>query len=125
MASLVWLIVWLVKGTPDLEWFGSWNDWAVALLGCIQRPTSELATAERLLRLVPRVPTPVWGRDEFGLGEMRNSNSVISWLIAGSGLDARAIDPPARGRAPGWHAGILMAERCGTTTQRTSVHRDD
>jgi hypothetical protein len=19
----------------DLEWFGSWNDWAVALLGCI------------------------------------------------------------------------------------------
>jgi hypothetical protein len=35
MASLVWLIVWLVKGTPNLEWFGSWNDWAVALLGCI------------------------------------------------------------------------------------------
>ena len=35
MASVVWLIVWLVKGTPNLEWFGSWNDWAVALLGCI------------------------------------------------------------------------------------------
>jgi hypothetical protein len=35
MASLVWLIVWLVKGTPDLEWFGTWNDWAVALLACI------------------------------------------------------------------------------------------
>jgi hypothetical protein len=35
MASLVWLIVWLVRGTPNLEWFGSWNDWAVALLGCI------------------------------------------------------------------------------------------
>lgn len=35
MASLIWLIVWLVQGTPDLEWFGSWNDWAVALLGCI------------------------------------------------------------------------------------------
>ena len=34
MASLVWLIVWLVQGTPDLEWFGSWNDWAVALLAC-------------------------------------------------------------------------------------------
>jgi hypothetical protein len=35
VASLVWLIVWLVKGTPNLEWFGSWNDWAVALLCCI------------------------------------------------------------------------------------------
>ena len=22
-------------GTPNLEWFGSWNDWAVALLDCI------------------------------------------------------------------------------------------
>ena len=35
MASLVWLIVWLIKSTPNLEWFGSWNDWAVALLACI------------------------------------------------------------------------------------------
>ncbi|HEX9380027.1 MAG TPA: hypothetical protein VF891_00900 [Gaiellaceae bacterium] len=35
MASLIWLIVWVVQGTPDLEWFGSWNDWAVALLGCL------------------------------------------------------------------------------------------
>jgi hypothetical protein len=34
MASLIWLIVWLVQGTPNLEWFGTWNDWAVALLGC-------------------------------------------------------------------------------------------
>ncbi len=35
MASVVWLIVWLVKGTPDLKWFGSWDDGAVALLACI------------------------------------------------------------------------------------------
>jgi hypothetical protein len=34
MASLIWLIVWLVQGTPNLEWFGAWNDWAVALLAC-------------------------------------------------------------------------------------------
>jgi hypothetical protein len=34
VASLVWLIVWLIQGTPDLTWFGTWNDWAVALLGC-------------------------------------------------------------------------------------------
>ena len=35
MASLIWLIVWLIQGTPDLEWFGTWNDWSVALLCCI------------------------------------------------------------------------------------------
>jgi uncharacterized protein (DUF58 family) len=35
VASLVWLIVWLIQGTPNLEWFGSWNDWSVALLACI------------------------------------------------------------------------------------------
>jgi hypothetical protein len=35
VASLIWFIVWLVQGTPNLEWFGSWNDWSVALLGCL------------------------------------------------------------------------------------------
>lgn len=35
MASLIWLIVWLASGRPNVEWFGSWTDWAVALLGCI------------------------------------------------------------------------------------------
>jgi hypothetical protein len=34
MASAVWLVLWLVKGTPNLEWFGTWNDWAAALLAC-------------------------------------------------------------------------------------------
>ena len=35
VASLIWLIVWLIQGTPDLEWFGTWNDWSVALLCCV------------------------------------------------------------------------------------------
>jgi hypothetical protein len=35
MATLAWLLAWLVAGAPDLAWFGSWNDWAVALLCCI------------------------------------------------------------------------------------------
>jgi hypothetical protein len=26
---------WLIQGTPNLEWFGEWNDWAVSLLGRI------------------------------------------------------------------------------------------
>jgi hypothetical protein len=67
----------------------------------------------RVLELVPRVPTPVWGRDELQTGEMWNSNSLISWLIASVGLDVDAIAPPAGGRAPGWDAGIVVARRAG------------
>lgn len=67
--------------------------------------------ARRVLESAPRVPTPTWGRDELGLGEMWNSNSVIAWILATSGIDAAAIEPPAGGRAPGWRAGAEAAAR--------------
>jgi len=67
--------------------------------------------ARRLLGLVGTLPSPVWGRDELGTGEMWNSNSVIAWLLARSGLPTDAIRPPAGGRAPGWQAGLTMAHR--------------
>ena len=76
-----------------------------------RRLTDDPGTSRRLLDLVPFVPTPVWGRDEQGAGEMWNSNSFISWLIASSGLDAESIHVPAGGRAPGWRAGLLVARR--------------
>jgi hypothetical protein len=73
-----------------------------------QRLTDDREIAQRVLDLVPRVPTPVWGRDELGGGEMWNSNSLISWLIAGCGLPTDSIRPPAGGRAPGWDAGLVV-----------------
>jgi hypothetical protein len=73
--------------------------------------TDDARQTQRLFDLVPRVPTPVWGRDELGAGEMWNSNSVISWLIARGGLAADSIQPPAGGRAPGWDAGLVVARR--------------
>ena len=76
-----------------------------------RRLTDDPVTSRRLLDLVPFVPTSVWGRDEQGAGEMWNSNSFISWLIASSGLDAESIPVPAGGRAPGWRAGIVVARR--------------
>ena len=76
-----------------------------------QRLSDDAECARALLELVPLVPTPVWGRDELRAGEMWNSNSLISWLIARSGLDVAAIQPPAGGRAPGWGAGIVIARR--------------
>jgi hypothetical protein len=75
------------------------------------RLSDEPQLAERLLEIVPEVPTPVWGRDELGAGEMWNSNSTISWLLARSGLDVDSIPLPRGGRAPGWKAGIVIARR--------------
>jgi hypothetical protein len=75
------------------------------------RLTEDCSCAHGLLNLVPRVPALVWGRDELDLGEMWNSNSVISWLIVCSGLPAVEIRPPRGGRAPGWRAGIELARR--------------
>jgi hypothetical protein len=76
-----------------------------------RRLTDDPKRARRLLDLVPSLPTPVWGRDELAAGEMWNSNSVTSWLIARTGLDADSIQPPDRGRAPGWNAGLVVASR--------------
>ena len=76
-----------------------------------RRLTTYPAVARRLLDLVTQVPTAVWGRDELKAGEMWNSNSLISWLLARSGIDTASIHPPAGGRAPGWHAGLVVATR--------------
>jgi hypothetical protein len=65
--------------------------------------------AQRLLELVPTVPALTRGRDELRTGEMWNSNSMIAWLIARSGIEAAAIQPPSGGRAPGWNAGLVVA----------------
>ncbi len=84
-----------------------------------QHLTDDPARAERLLELVPQVPTPVWGRDELTAGEMWNSNSLISWLIVRSGLDAETIRCPPGGRAPGWDAGLVVAHRPDGATAYT------
>jgi len=75
------------------------------------RVTDHETHALRLLELVPRAPTATWGRDELGTGEMWNSNSLISWLLARTGLDVESIRLPRGGRAPGWQAGIVVARR--------------
>jgi hypothetical protein len=76
-----------------------------------RRLSSDAAVARRVLELIPHVPVPVWGRDELGAGEMWNSNSVVSWVLESAGLDAERVALPARGRAPGWDAGIVVARR--------------
>ena len=92
-----------------------WRDGVIAdadeAVASPQLLSNDPLLARRLLDLVGSLPSPVWGRDELGTGEMWNSNSVVAWLLARSGLPADAIGPPAGGRAPGWLAGLVTAQR--------------
>lgn len=83
-----------------------------------QHLNTDSVRARRLLDLVPAFPAVTWGRDELHAGEMWNSNSLIAWLLARSGHHADAIETPARGRAPGWSAGLVVAGRQDTSTRR-------
>ena len=80
-------------------------------VGSPLRLTDDEAHARLVLDLVPQVPTPTWGRDELKTGDMWNSNSVIAWLLTRSGIDTTSIHAPTGGRAPGWHAGLVVARR--------------
>jgi len=90
---------WLDGAIPDVDW----------VVESPRRLTEDPLLARRVLDLVPHVPTYVWGRDELGAGEMWNSNSLVSWLLARSGIDVGRAQPPAGGRAPGWDAGLVAA----------------
>jgi hypothetical protein len=76
-----------------------------------RRISDDEAQARRVLGLTANVPALVWGRDELDIGEMWNSNSVISWLLAKDGQPAAEIHPPAGGRAPGWITGVVIARQ--------------
>ena len=92
-----------------------WRDGVIPDIGeaveSPQRLTDDPSLAQHFLDLVPTVPSLVWGRDESRAGEMWNSNSLTSWLIARSGLHVESVHPPAGGRAPGWQAGLVVARR--------------
>lgn len=97
------------------RWWGGEIPDLVFAVGWPVLVTDDPASWERVLGLLPLVPTPTWGRDELGLGEMWNSNSVISWVLTSAGMGDVAGGPPPGGRAPGWDAGVLAARRNGST----------
>ena len=96
---------------------GTIGDVAAAVGG--PRPMRTDAVAARaVLALVPLVPAVTWGRDELCTGEMLNSNSLVSWLLARSGHDLTEVTPPDGGRAPGWQAGRVVAARHAVPAER-------
>jgi hypothetical protein len=115
----------VAEGPVGIHWLGRfrrfryeirrWRAGAIPDLNHAVSSPVEVATdaehAERVLALVPRVPTPVWGRDELRTGDMWNSNSLTSWLLASAGIETHRLHPPAGGRAPGWDAGLVVSRR--------------
>src|SRR5215203_1634344 len=105
----------------------SWRGGSIPDLDCAvggpPRISDDPGAARRVLRLVARVPTPVWGRDELAAGEMWNSNSMIAWVLAKAGVATRAIRPPEHGRAPGWDAGLVVARRSSCSEDGTLGRR--
>jgi len=70
----------------------------------------------RLLDAASSFPTATWGRDELHAGDMWNSNSLVSWLLVSAGIDLTGTSPPSGGRAPGWAAGLAVAQRGGSAS---------
>lgn len=119
----------VASGPVGTRWLGRWRwfryevrcwpngtipdlDAAVTRVGL----TTDAARIDDVLAAVPAVPTPTWGRDEIAARDMWNSNSVVAWLLATTGLLDRAEPPPAGGRAPGWRAGEVAARRTAATS---------
>ena len=82
-----------------------------------RRLSADRDQAQRVLELVPDFPLATWGRDELRAGEMWNSNSLVSWLLARSGHDTASLALPVHGRAPGWCAGLVVAAREASPAQ--------
>jgi hypothetical protein len=85
-------------------------------VGSPRRTTVDRDCVSAVLDVLREAPGLTWGRDELGTGEMWNSNSVVAWALARTGHDMDEIGPPPGGRAPGWGAGLVLADR-----QRTGL----
>ena len=115
----------VAEGPVGMRWLGRsrffryevrrWRDGAIPdagyAVGEPARVSGSAALACRVLDLVDSFPLATWGRDDQGTGDMWNSNSLVSWLLASSGTDTDSLAPPPGGRAPGWSAGLVVAGR--------------
>jgi hypothetical protein len=93
----------------------SWRDGVIPDLDeAVDSPrcvSADRQVAIRVLRSLPDFPTATWGRDDLRTGDMWNSNSLVAWVLQHGGVDAHALHPPEGGSAPGWTAGLVLADR--------------
>ena len=112
-----------ITGPVGVRWAGRWKYFRYRLAcEAVERlPDEEFAVepatllgdgevARRLLGLAAETPAFTWGRRAAGTHEMWTSDSAISWLLLRAGIALDGVAPPAYGRAPGWSAGVELAE---------------
>jgi hypothetical protein len=73
--------------------------------------TTDTHSALAVFEAVSSFPRWTWGRDELGVGDMWNSNSLVAWAVTRADIDVSSLAPPTGGRAPGWSAGVIAASR--------------
>jgi hypothetical protein len=86
------------------------------------RMSDDPAQVADVLQILPHAPPLTWGRDELGTGDMWNSNSLVSLALASTGHDLHRVVPPMQGRAPGWHAGLVLARQQAGHLASTTTH---
>lgn len=89
-------------------WYGGTipdRQWAVGEPTVVSEDATQI---QRLLAQIRYVPPLIWGREVTPIGDMWNSNSLVSWLLTRAGMSTQ-LSPPHGGRAPGWEAGIAVA----------------
>lgn len=119
----------LAEGPVGSRWLGRFRAFRYEMRvwpgGCIPdiaeavgsplRTTDDPQRVAAVVEVLRALPVLTWGRDELSAGEMWNSNSAVAWALARTGHDMEAIGPPAGGRAPGWAAGLVLADRQART----------
>jgi hypothetical protein len=119
----------VAEGPVGARWLGRWRAFTYEIRcwpgGSIPdideavdspvRVSDDPTEVARVLAGLQQPPRLAWGRDELHTGDMWNSNSLVSWALFSAGCDLAATQPPIGGRAPGWHAGLVLALRqCDT-----------
>jgi hypothetical protein len=113
------------RGPVGLRWLGRsrffqyevrrWQDGVIPdrdeAVGGATTVCTDVERTRRALVAVADFPTATWGRDELGVGDMWNSNSLAAFVLVRAGVDVRDLSPPDEGRAPGWIAGAMAAGR--------------
>jgi len=115
----------VAEGPVGSRWLGRWRAFTYEVrcwpggripdideaVGGPVRVSGDATQVTRALHALRQPPRLTWGRDELHTGDMWNSNSLVSWALAVTDHDMTALRPPAGGRAPGWRAGLVLAER--------------
>ena len=114
----------ICEGPVGARWLGRWRAFRYEVrcwpggdipdvVEAVDSPVCTTGNREQVaavLEALHDVPALTWGRDELGTGEMWNSNSVVAYVLARAGHDMELVRPPAGGRAPGWCAGLRLAD---------------